>query len=129
MMVNEEKLAKTKDAEEFMLSINYKGNRYISFVEITGQRLVSENKNLKDYLDTAKTKFKEWIFKGEIKPNDRLKFCFWSKGDFVKIENKTKELSIKCNISKYSNDRLHIEIPKEYKHLFKEGEKVKIINT
>ena len=64
---------------------------------------------------------------GKIKPKDRLKFGYWAKGDFIINQNKKGEVVINGIVSRYSTDRLHVEIPKSYIHLFEEGEDITIV--
>ena len=125
--ISEQRNAPTTDEVAFMLETEYNNQRYVSFVQITGQSIAYDRKEAKEYLDKAKNKFIELIKDGKIKSKDKVKFCFWLKGDFIKFENKSKDVKLNLKVSRYSSDRLHIEIPKEYRHLFEEDDEIKVI--
>ncbi len=121
-------IASTKlDTTEWMIEKIVDEKRYVGFVEVTGQREAIDRKLKKDYLFEGMKKFQELIKKGDIKPSENVRFGFWSKGDFIIKENKKGYVEIKSIVAKYAGDRLHIEIPKSYRHLFEEGDEITLI--
>lgn len=127
--VNVEKIGSIRDFKEFMLSTYFDGKEYVSFVEISGQREADEKYQggIQKMIEVVKKKFQEDIINRNIKNSDRIKYCFWKDGDFVIYPDKSSNVKIKARVSNYGKDRLHIEIKKEYRSIFKEGEEVEIL--
>lgn len=120
------RLPSMRDAAEYSIEVEFNGQHYIAYVDITGQRVAFSKQSMSELLDKAVQQFVDLVKMGKISPKDRPKFGFWAKGDFILNQDK-KYLKLNAPVSKSSGDRLHIEIPKSYRHLFEEGDSIKLI--
>ena len=128
MNITEEKLKKTKDSEEYALIAEHEGKRYIALIDISGLRHAVDNfKDLGYYINDAKKQFEMFILNNKVKPKDRFTFRYWSDGNSIKFSEDTGSMEVKLRISRYSADRFHVEIPKKYIDVFKEGDEVRLI--
>ncbi len=118
-------LPKTRDTDEYEIKLEDVNKTYTAIVEITGQRLAIDNhKSPISYLKIAEGKFRKLIEQEKITPKDRLKFGFFSDGDFVVNQEQKGQVELHGTVVKYAADRLHIEIPKTFRNFFKEGEEI-----
>ena len=127
IQIKHKRLPKTRDVDEYILEWEYKQNKYVGFVEVSGLKKETENKPIMTYINETKRKFKEMISEGKIRPEDRFRFGYYVKGSFIINQNNKGKVEINGIASKYAGDRLHTEIPKIFRYLFDEGDKLKII--
>lgn len=124
MKIKINQLPQIRDAIDFELLDEKSGIK--AYMTVTGVRMAVDRQGTDHYINLVKQKFMNDIQNKRITKNDTLRYCFYGDGDFTKTEKGAQDIEIKSRVSKYGDNRLHIEIPKGYVELFHAGDEVVI---